>query len=171
MDTVELNKRGESVMIASLLRVKEGLKITIKVHPDVEALCRAFGAGEEQPIIAHGRSWLVPEKGKPLSVWHMGSGGGPIPCEGGYYRLDRCGQSLLDRQADGTFIINLSCLRLVGASEDAGVSFIVKGVNSPEGIRELGRALHLGVKRFYENHLLPIELIVTVSTEARKGGA
>lgn len=61
-------------------------------------------------------------------------------------------------------IVNLSFIRLVGASEGAGITFGVKGVHSLESLRDTKERIGAAFRSFYTRYLMPVDLTAIVST-------
>jgi len=170
-------KRGEICIQTTLHRTHLGLTISVKVHPTVEDFIRNLGSGETQDVRIMGRHWQ-PIGTKPLEVWNLASNPGRLQTDdGSYFRIDVPGYPLLnpgggrpDGEGDpvptvGRGDLNLSFLRLVGASEGAGVEFGVKGVYTLDQCRQIRDRIVGSARRFYVNYLQPVDMTVMVSTQ------
>lgn len=61
-------------------------------------------------------------------------------------------------------MLNLGFLRFAGISGESGVSFVVRGVYTREGINSLASKIEQACVKFYKEFLKPYRMIVTVST-------
>ncbi len=169
-----VSKGGETRIMVELQREvhrpgKDGitLRVAIKVHPAVEAFFSELGKGETVEVGAYGRYWIPCEKEKPLLAYDI-----QIPLEpvrgvsGGVVNLERLGHPLLDR-SDRYDLINMSFLRLVGASEGAGVSFHLKGVYTTDTLKKTRDLITEASSAFYLAYMKPLNLSVIVSTQER----
>lgn len=146
----------ETVSLAQInvRRVPRGLRMSIKVHPSVEAAIKALGDGKQIRANTHGRLW----KDAPLA-WTLTDA---EAARGQDYGLERLGWSLLDEG-----YLNLSFLRLVGVSE--GVTFDVEGVYSQEFITDLVRRVQQGMKSLYLSLIRPVNYTVHLTTRIDEG--
>lgn len=191
-------KRGENVLIFTLHRSPEGIRVSVKVHQAVEEFMRQLSGVEVQtfPVTALGKYW-VPIGDTPLLAYRLAE---PLNGVDGDLRwtVDPIAEPLLlqvggrrsqaaappgtpsgsisrgllddfdpsDRPSHPS--VNLSFLRLVGASEGAGITFGLKGVQSLEALRETKDKVGAGFRSFYNRYLLPIDLTAIVSTRELK---
>lgn len=161
-------------MMAEFERSGVGLRINIKAHPVVEEFMRRSLDTPEPSIQAveeFGRSWEAArgESKKELLVYGIPKElCGTFQVSGGTaYRLDRPGQPIFvngdgldSRSGSIPRILNLSFLRLVGISEEGGVTFHIGGIYSDETIDNLDRALNLATKEVYNQFMKPIKITV-----------
>lgn len=168
-----------------------GLTLNVWAHPRVEDFIRSLGTGEHIDVHTIGRHWSPPdrEKDRKMFVYQLSQDLGELTCDDKFfYRLDRPGSPLVDSGADDGELavadedrgrprsafksltgranesLNLSFLRLVGISDQNGVSFNVSGVYQRESIIRLGERIEQASNRFYREFLKPYRLMVTVST-------
>lgn len=160
------------------LATPEGLEVG-DIGPDGNPV------GEPQPIIrdslTEGRGWLSTDKDNPLRLYGISRVINPV----NGIRIDRGCQPLVDsrneppredRYGDAPntsasnkypsgWYANLSFLRLVGISEGAGVSFVVRGVYSDQQVKDIHAVLLDGVRRFWTAYLKPMNMCIQVSTQ------
>lgn len=167
-DTATLMKRGEICIQTTLSRTYLGLTLNVKVHPRVEEFIRGLGTGTPEDAKRYGRYWSSVDKDKVLTVYDLTQTLGSVPIGGGnYFRLDRIAQPLFE-SGEGNpnhGSVNLSFLRLVGASEGSGVSFRVNGVHTLDAIRQMRDKIGEAAQSFYINYLKPVNLDVQISTQ------
>lgn len=169
-DLVEVIKRGETSLTVSLIRSVGGLTVSVKTHPAVEAFMQGLGNGELMDVKASGNYWrpLLANR-PPLMAYTMNEQLSVLVLDSG----DKCdimrvGSPLLEpfQDLDGRrrARINLSFLRLVGTSEDAGVTFNVRGVHTYEALTQMREQIGEGYKRFYRTYMKPVKMDIIVST-------
>lgn len=149
----------------SLKRCESGLHVNVHTTPAIEQAIKALGTGDYFPVGTFGRSWRSP-KNDPLHAYHIMETPGLIGILGGgncYYRMDALGQPLVDYTNYDSGVINLSFLRLVNTSEGEGISFILNGVYSADGISRLLEGIKKSIREFGENFLKPINMSVYVT--------
>jgi hypothetical protein len=162
-----LFKRGEICAQTRIRRDKSGLRVEVKIHPGVEELFTSWGGGERSAVSEYGRMW-IPQKGESLSVHQLYSNPGNVQISKDlYYSFERVGE-VLSRKDGNITTVNLSFLRLVGASAGNGVSFHIAGVYSLESLRTLNDQLKTALQRFYQDYLLPVDFYVVMQTQEMK---
>ena len=142
---VEIIKRGETSLTISLIRSAGGLTVSVKAHPQVEAFMRGLGNGDHVDIKAAGPYWRTVSRDPDarLYVYNQTTAVEPVLLDNGdQANVNRPGQLLVDNnfQHDSGRTkrnINLSFLRLVGISENAGVTFAVRGVHTYEALTQM----------------------------------
>lgn len=149
-----------------------GFLVTVWIHPRIEEFIRSLGNSEVLDVKSMGRYWVPIENTKELSVYYMSTSLGMQSADGGYFTLDRPGQPLIQSEEGGMIghkgppsVINLSILRLVGASEGAGVTFGVRGVYTLDALRRMRDQLMDASRQFYVTYLKPVDLSIVVSTQ------
>ena len=170
-ETLEVIKRGETSLTVTLIRSASGLTVSVKAHPQVEAFMRGLGEGQTTDAKAAGPYWRpVGSSPKPLMIYSQNVAVEPVFLNSGdVVNINHCGQPLLIPYNDGNpgkrTMVNLSFLRLVGVSEDAGVTFSVRGVHSFEAVNKMREQIGEGYKRFYQTYMKPIMADIVVSTQ------
>src|SRR3990172_9347751 len=163
-------KKSETLIMTSLSRSKAGFNVLIKTHPTVEEFMKNLGIGaEEVSPFNYGRHWSLPKGAlrELTAYWLPEELNGILPTDSTrlFYRLDRLGQPLmLEGEARGIPIVNLSFLRLVGIGDGSGVTFNVSGVSSRDGIRELAAQLKQAQRAFNLAYMKPITINITMSS-------
>lgn len=133
-------KSGDKAISTVIRRCSSGLELNVRLHEAVEEFFRASAGDEIIPIDLFGRKWLTSEK---LQVYDL-----PEPMsaavtinEKTYYRLDKPGSDLVTTNSLGHRCINMSFVRLVGASSEDGVTFRVSGVFEKDDVIALAGAI------------------------------
>lgn len=152
----------EDVISAYLRRTKDGLRVDVKVHPDVEHYFNNLSHGQHENVRAYGKNWAPIDKvdgsqGEALRVWVFNwpqghedfLNPGTMHQPGGTPRLE-----------NGR--VNISFLRLVGASRPEGVSFIWNAMLGDEELRRLASQFHRAQERFYTEFVKPTEVEIAV---------
>lgn len=169
----QIIKRGEICIQTTLHRGMSGLSVSVKVHPLVEEFMRSLGSGEVHNVKLFGRHWAPVGAAEELNVYHLQTNPGRLVSDDGtVFRIDKPGQpfTMGPESNDGSLTaglpnLNLSFLRLVGASDGAGVTFSVKGVYEIDGVRRLRDQIAAASRRFYVAYLKPVDMSVMVSTQ------
>ena len=160
-----LIKRGEMCLMTTFHRGRQGLVVSVKAHPALEDLVRSLGTGETQDIGLWGRSWSALKT--PINIYDLSTPAlmTVLGNDRGHYRLDHPGQPLIiDTHGDYRIDpVNLSFLRIKGISE--GVDFLVKGVYTIEGIRDIADKVVQAERHFYITYMKPVDVTVVVSTQ------
>lgn len=137
-----------------LRRHKMGIKVKVRVKPEIEEFFRQWGGGVEIPP-THGRLWRALDD-KPITLWSFEE-----PLKDGRYDLVSAGASLLNSY-EGT--PNLSFLRIVGASGPEGREFIVESVASTEEIERISNKIGRAGDQFYLDYIRPVNINIYVGT-------
>lgn len=173
---------SEVLIEQHLKRTARGLLMEVKAHPMVEEIFQAWSIDKSmETASAHGRYWMPADEGDELQVWRMNQIIPITPLGQGYqYRVDRLGTLLiegndLERQnpggdlnphpaMSGISTVNISYLRLVGISGEKGKRFIVRGVFSLDGLKEINSMTTAAIRRIFMDYMRPVELNVVMST-------
>ncbi len=164
METAEVIKRGETCIETLLHRSLAGLSIDVKVHPGVEEFFRLRSVGEQVAVSTIGRHWTPTDKTKPLMAYGYHALESLRSDDGATISVDRLGSPIIETKNNGEVIVNISFLRLVGASEGAGIRFNINGVYSDKYLRTMREYLGNAQKKFYIEYLRPIDMRVTILT-------
>jgi len=162
---VDLQTGLENVIAVALKRNSAGLSINVKTHPRVERFFAGLVDGAEPTDVALYNRFWVPEN-QNLRIYTLPNDKaitGEIVTARGSYRLDQPGAPLSIKGGLGP-TVNLSFLRLVGTSEENGVTFYIRGVYRDEGVEEARRGIEAASQAFYTSFLKPISVTVIVST-------
>lgn len=170
-DVIGLSKGGEVRAMVTLGRGMgkdgHGATLTIKVHPAVEEYMRELGAGETVEVGTQGRHWSPVLKEVPFLAYELNHPIEGVKTPSGLsVGLDRLGSPLTERMDRGEFV-NLSFLRLVGASEGVGVGFKIKGVYSDASLKKMRDQISESLRQFYLSYIRPINLAIVMSTQDR----
>lgn len=178
-------KRGETAAILQVRRSLVGVTLTLKVHPSIEEFFRFHAEGKSADVKGFGRIWSeIRRDSPPLQAYIVKRELDPITLDTGEVcDFNRVAHPLLDDGRDAsredgplggggaapksgrTRRINLSILKLVGASEGHGVSFGIRGVYTTDQLREIANKVGTGIRTFYSTYLLPVEMSAIVSTQ------
>ena len=172
-NVLEVIKRGETSLTVSLVRSGGGLTVSVKAHPAVEAFMRGLGSGELVNVRAAGPYWRpVSRDGLPeLQVYAMNEAIPNLTLDSqNICGVSRPSQPMIEVHTDPgsgriRSNINLSFLRLAGISEDAGVTFAVRGVHTYEALTKMREQIGEAYKLFYRTYMKPIKMDVIVSTQ------
>jgi hypothetical protein len=139
-----------------LSRHKSGIKVSVKVVPEVENFFKQWGGGlEEGP--AHGRLWR-PADDRPIRLWSFDTN---LKDENLQYDLMKTGTNLVN-DYDGS--VNISFLRLVGASEPGGRAFILEAPISYPELERIAQRITRVSEQFFLNYVQPVNINVYVGT-------
>ena len=145
-----LNNRTNAIDIR-LRRHQNGVRVFVKVLPVVEEFFRRWGGGESEG--PGGRLWQ-PMGSEKLQFWAFDS---TREFNDQNYSLFHTGRPLwID---DG--IVNLSMLRLVGASE--GAKFMIDAVISRPELDRISARLVKAAESFYADYIQTVDIGICVS--------
>lgn len=166
MQEMSLSKGGELLLQTQIQRSKGGLSVTVRTSPVIEDMMAQMSEVAPRNVLEFGRYWQSPTE---LQVYGLTADLGGLKGVTGTlgYRMDRPSQALdlpLDRHMPGLTIVNLSFLRLVGASE--GVSFTLNQVYSRDGVADLCKKIEEATRHFYIQYLKPVDMRIMVMTQA-----
>ena len=151
IDAGYTNQAGEKVIAIDLLRSRLGVRMKIRIHPDIEDFFKRWGGGG-QTGNEFGRLWQPFTVGDKLQYWTFA----PTKAkEDGFYLHTTGGPLILE---DGT--TNLSMLRIVGASQ--GVDFIYDAVMSKSEMEKVAAKLRKAAERFYLEYIQPVHMQIFV---------
>lgn len=159
-------KGGETMITLGIRRSSRGLLISTRIHPLFEEFFREQ-ANEKLLVDEINRQWFHLKDQPPLEIWHIIQDPGVVRGNAANYRINQPGSPLVTTDPNGK-VINLSFLRLVGASEPNGVTFEVKGAFTLTYIRQLASDIGGAVKQFYTDNLKPIDVTITVNTQENR---
>ncbi len=142
--------QGKNPVDCWVKRHKKGIKVHVEVWPEVEEFFKHHGGGIVQPP-QFGRNWKpFDEAAKRIDIWSFQQHLNPS----GQYDVLSTGTPLVN---DGG-VVNISFLRLVGASEPGGKDLIIEQVISNPEIRQLGARITKAAEQFYMDYIQPINL-------------
>ena len=174
LQPLEVVKRGETSITISIARSAGGTTMSVKAHPEIEAFFRGLGGGEASDTKVSGPYWrplgLDADK-KTLRAYSLNEVLPPVVLDGGtVVAINRVGAPLIEsvpNPNDGRNRqqVNLSFLRLVGISEDAGVSFAIRGVHTYDMLSKLREQIGEGYRQLYRAYMKPVRMDIVVSTQ------
>lgn len=156
MNADMLTPSGAKVIHTFLRRCKEGVRVDLKVEPEIEEFFKSWSGGSNSSVDNYGRQWHS-LNGSPIQVYDFEDRG----MEQGRFSLWSPGRSL---HLDGH--VNVSFLRIVGASEGDGVSLIIEDLVSRTELENLAEKIKRGCAWFYMEYVKPVNYEITV--EARQ---
>lgn len=162
-----LINNGETVIQVALRRCKDGVRVHVKVVPDVEDFFRHWGGGQQDNIINFGRTWLpynsdtgraVSDGSRALNIWSFGQ---TKPMDKESRSLWHPGRPLTH---DG--LVNISFLRIVGISAPEGLSFVSDELMSRSELEIVTSKVERSLAWFYREYINPVNMSVNVFTQA-----
>ena len=162
MDAGITTMAGVKVIDIILRRHKLGIKVKVKIAPEIEEFFKQWGGGvQEAPRF--GRLWKHKSNDK-LLVWSFDAN--LQRDEEASYSIVHTGGPL--RTDVGT--VNISFLRLVGAVE--GTSFIYDAVVSKQELEKLATRIRKAAESFYTDYIQQVNMNIFVGIRElpRDGG-
>lgn len=143
-------------------RHPEGCMINVTVSPDVEEFFKYWGGGEEIYANEFGTRWRAAGKTtEPIKVWSMFSN------NKGLFDLNlmKSGDVLdfggnVPKNITHKYRANLAILRLVGASNPEGTTFIYHDLYDEDSINQLLNEFMKASEVFYKNYIRPFKLSI-----------
>jgi hypothetical protein len=156
---------GEQTVIHTYLRrIKNGVRVDVRVDPAVEEFFQQWGGGKTTHVNLVGNLWKPLSGISPLQAWNMMPlNRDPMSALG--YDIQGLGRAL-HNPADASYC-NISFLRLVGASKET-VSFYFEDIVSGDGLSRLTERLREAQGRFYDQYLKPATFEIQVMTDSRR---
>lgn len=152
IDAGYTNQAGEKVIAIDLLRSRMGVRMKVRVHPDIEEFFKRWGGGG-QTSNEFGRFWQPFIPTDKLQYWSYNTGNKDR--EEGFCLHTSGGPLVLE---DGS--ANLAMLRIVGASR--GVDFIYDAVMSKSEMERVATKLRKASERFYLEYIQPVHMQIFV---------
>jgi hypothetical protein len=144
---------GVDGLTMNLKRQHDGLHVFVKAHADIESFFREASGNEQYNVAEGGRDWLSDEILRVYSI----RGGFSSPT----YDLFKVGRNIINMDSDsGQWKPNLSFLRLVGISRDAGVSFRIPGVYSKDQLLTVSDTTKRALRQFYADYMRTLEVFI-----------
>lgn len=142
-----------------LERHKSGIKVELKVLPEIEEFFKYWGGGMPEGL-SHGRLWhtLGTDPTIPLQVWTFQH---PLT------HLDNKADYTIYPTGAGFWVedrLNISFLRLIGAS--TGCSFLWDAVMSRTELDKLSNKLLRAAESFYIEYIQKVRVNIFVGIEA-----
>ena len=160
MDAGIVNAQGVKVIDISLQRHKRGVKVTVRITPEVEEFFKRWGGGVvEAP---HHRLWkTLNDTDEKLALWSFETA---LQGEDMNYSLFHTGSGFYTEH--GT--VNLSFIRLVGAVE--GREFICDTVMSRGELDKIANRLRKAAEHFYSEFIQPVHMNIFVGVRDLQRG-
>lgn len=159
-------KGGETYMDAFLKRSRLGVSIKVTLHPIIEDFMRTLGNGSVQNVLEYGRYWTPVGRDKLLVYALIHDPGVMVSNSRTSYYINRPGSALQGTNdilgGGGDESVNLSFIRLVGASDEKGVTFAIKGVFSEAAIQGMARSIGNGLRAFCADYIKPVSCNVKI---------
>jgi hypothetical protein len=154
-----MESKSETGIRLVLSRTKDGVVLSVKTNPTVEAFMRALGDGTMQDVNTWNNKWATLPGDKPLMIWNADVNTITEMSNGTRYRLDSPGSKLeFPPDYGNQSIYNLSFFRIVGASEGDGVRFLIKNtVIGKDGLLDMRDKLISLSKQLYVDFIRPVE--------------
>lgn len=152
---VEAGTINKAVNI-QLKRHKRGIKVKVQVWPEIEDFFKEWGGGASETA-RYGRLWKpAVEGGETIRLWSFDDV--LRQSEETSYNLLNTGAGFFNEYGH----INISFLRLVGASEPEGRSFIIEQVISRQELEKIGARVTKAAEQFYTNYIQSVNLSLYV---------
>ena len=158
---------GDKSITTRIGRTAKGLEVRVILHPDVEECFKTISNGEAQPITLFGRKWQSPQ---PLDVYDIPASMAGVGLVSGTvgYRLDIPGRELIIADpTTGLRVVNMSFVRLVGASGPEGVSFYLGGAWEKDDTIWLGQSVVAAGDAICNKYIYPI--VINTANVVREG--
>jgi hypothetical protein len=157
---------GDKSIRTRIARTAKGLEIRVILHPDVEDCFKTLSSGETRPVTDFGRKWQSPQ---PLGVYDVPQTMAGVGLVSGTaaYRLDIPGREMIIADPGGLRVVNMSFIRLVGASGPEGVSFYLAGAFEKDDAIWLGQQIVAAGEAICNKYIYPV--IINTSNTVREG--
>jgi hypothetical protein len=141
-------------------RNRIGLIVHVQTRRDVEEFISSLANGRTIGVDAYADTWQnCGLQEKPLETYEIEN---ELPNEQRPYSLFHIGLPLIVnkpdrvRVGDGSEMVNLSILRLVGIGESDGVKVGIVGAYSADYVKRVRNLLPNAIKQFLQDYLVPI---------------
>lgn len=157
---------GDTSIRTRICRTSRGLEIRVILHPDVEECFKTISNGETRPVTDYGRKWQSPQ---PLDVYEIPASmsGVQIVSSTAGFRLDIPGRELIIADPNGLRVVNLSFIRVVGASGPEGIAFALPGAWEKDDTIWLGQVITAAGEIICNKYIYPI--VINTSNLVREG--
>lgn len=132
-------------------RDKRGIKVRIEIIAEIEEFFKKWGGGLEEGPTA-GRLWK-PVGDQPIKLWSFEMADDDNPAVGNLFRT---GCALMDYNISRP--VNISFLRMVGASEPGGREFIIETPMSTAAIEKVSPQIVKAATQFYQEYIKPVNI-------------
>lgn len=159
---IDVRENERTAIHTYLKRVREGVRVDVKVVDEVEEFFRYWGHDQPMQVASAGRAWK-PIGSTPLVAWVVPQLDDRIITHLDLYNLGRP----LQTPAGSGASQNISFLRLVGASKGDGVSFLYEDVVSRAGLELMAQNIRNATSQFYDQYIRPAHLSISVTTDIK----
>ncbi len=156
-------QKGEKVLLIRLDQKKEGIELYAQAHPMVESFFKEMSV-KEQEVSGQGNGLWYNPTGGSLRLYSLSGQRGSFTNPN--YTFEYPGYSLTAEEVGlNHTCVNLSFLRIKGITD--GITLGIKTVMSLSGRREYRDMVHMGMKRFVRDFLVPVTLELEIRVEDR----
>lgn len=166
METLDIGEGTETAIHISVRRTWDGVLVHAKVHPIVEQFFERWSGGAQDIVQNFGRQWKAIGGGVLPTAWKFRD---PDTEDRGSYTIHTLGGPLILDEDGPSGIINISFLRLVGASQESGITIVIDTLISKKRISEISAKLFKAVEAFYADYLQPLYFGVDAVVKVREG--
>lgn len=154
MEVAKVTQDGECWAQLSIVRTSKAMDVWVQVDPKVEDFFKSLTGETPHKLEEFGRGgrW----SGNDLKVYRIEE-----DMNGIEYSVNAIGQSLHTGRGNP---INLSFLRLVGASKPEGVTFSVTGPVNREAVRELSQRILTGCRSLFKEYIVPVKINLRITS-------
>ncbi len=190
MNAAVVTPEGQNVIDIKLRRHQDGVRVRVWVDPTIERFFERWGGGEQEDVRGSGRLWSPyvsqPElaartaaiaaataeltAGRPVTtlvppspsiqLWSIPPQAS-LRDQDGSYTLVAPGFPLT---VDGG-AVNLTLIRIVGASSPEGAEFLVDAVVSRSELERIASKLRRASEVFYAEYVQPVGTRISLSTQ------
>ena len=171
---IDIQQDNQPVIHTYLRRVKEGIRIDLELHPEIEEFFRHWGSTEQVNIGAYGKVWTTfppPPQDQNnslnappvLRAWTFAQ---PGPGNVDMFDLYGLGRSITNLSEKGQQ--NIAFLRLVGASQPGGITFLYEDIISKDGLAQLAARIRDAQIRFYDQYIRPAGMRILLESSINK---
>ena len=160
---------SDMCMKIRLTRVQQGYAVNVWASPLVEEFVRGLGNGTNFNLTTsnhHNNRWQS-STGGDLRCWHSEIGDRAF--SNASFSIDHVGAALDLSSTHGEGYVNMAFLRLVGISNEGGVTFIVPGVHTLDALRTLKNNIATAAQRLYSEYIRPVDLTIELTTQEQRG--
>lgn len=160
-------KSGDKTISTVIRRTSKGLEINVRLHEGTEEFMKAASGETTTAVGLYSRKWQstamlhaydIPDSMNGVSMVNGTTG----------YRLDRPGSDIYTIEPNGLRVVNMSFVRLVGASGPDGVTFSLTGAFEREETLWLGQAIIEAGNLICKKYIYP--MIISINNIIKEPG-
>lgn len=158
-------KGGDKAISTIIQRSGKGLEFRVHLHEAVEEFMRGTSGEETNPVALYGRKFWTPDN---LEVYDIPESmrGTTMVNNSTSYRLDRPGHEMFATDpSTGIRVVNMSFIRLKGASGPDGVTFVIPGAFDKQDVIWLAGAITEAGSIICQKYIYP--MIISTSNVIR----